>query len=326
VSPARVIPWRAITVAPVILLSGPQDFFAERAIKSIKESLRAKQENLEIVEVDASEYGDGAIFDLASAGLFGDSKLVIISGVERCTDALITDGIEYLANPSEEAVVILRHNSKSVRGKKLLEALRASDLVVEGTCIEVSKDFEKVAFVESEFNSKGRKIQKQAATALVDIFGKDFEELAAACSQLMLDDAGEITPEIVEKYFGGRLETTTFKVADSAFAERTSESILLLRHVLDQGVEPVLIVSAFAGKLRDMGMVIGNPKATAATMKVDPWRVDRARAALSGWNEDALAKGFGVISETDYAVKGGAKDPHYALEKMVTFFATKGRG
>ena len=325
-SPARVVPWRAVSVAPVILVSGPQEFFAERAVKTVREALRKKLENLEIVEIEGADYTEGAIFDLASAGLFGDSKLVVINGVERCSDPLITDGIEYLANPSEDAVVIFKHNGKSVRGKKLLETLRANEQVLEATCLDVSKDFEKIAFVESEFAAKDRKIQKAAARALVDIFSKDFEELAAACSQLQLDDAGEITPELVEKYFGGRLETTTFKVADSAFAGRTSESILLLRHILDQGGEPVLIVSAFGTKLRDMGMVIGNPKASAATMKVEPWRVDRARAALSGWTEEALAKGFEVIAETDFAVKGGAKDPHYALEKMVTFFATKGRG
>ncbi len=325
-SPARVVPWRAVSVAPVILVSGPQEFFAERAVKTVREALRKKLENLEIVEIEGADYTEGAIFDLASAGLFGDSKLVVINGVERCSDPLITDGIEYLANPSEDAVVIFKHNGKSVRGKKLLETLRANEQVLEATCLDVSKDFEKIAFVESEFAAKDRKIQKAAARALVDIFSKDFEELAAACSQLQLDDAGEITPEIVEKYFGGRLETTTFKVADSAFAGRTSESILLLRHILDQGGEPVLIVSAFGTKLRDMGMVIGNPKASAATMKVEPWRVDRARAALSGWTEESLAKGFEVIAETDFAVKGGAKDPHYALEKMVTFFATKGRG
>lgn len=325
-SPARVVPWRAVSVAPVILVSGPQEFFAERAVKTVREALRKKLENLEIVEIEGADYTEGAIFDLASAGLFGDSKLVVINGVERCSDPLITDGIEYLANPSEDAVVIFKHNGKSVRGKKLLETLRANEQVLEATCLDVSKDFEKIAFVESEFAAKDRKIQKAAARALVDIFSKDFEELAAACSQLQLDDAGEITPELVEKYFGGRLETTTFKVADSAFAGRTSESILLLRHILDQGGEPVLIVSAFGTKLRDMGMVIGNPKASAATMKVEPWRVDRARAALSGWTEESLAKGFEVIAETDFAVKGGAKDPHYALEKMVTFFATKGRG
>ena len=325
-SPARVVPWRAVSVAPVILVSGPQEFFAERAVKTVREALRKKLENLEIVEIEGADYTEGAIFDLASAGLFGDSKLVVINGVERCSDPLITDGIEYLANPSEDAVVIFKHNGKSVRGKKLLETLRANEQVLEATCLDVSKDFEKIAFVESEFAAKDRKIQKAAARALVDIFSKDFEELAAACSQLQLDDAGEITPEIVEKYFGGRLETTTFKVADSAFAGRTSESILLLRHILDQGGETVIIVSAFGTKLRDMGMVIGNPKASAATMKVEPWRVDRARAALSGWTEESLAKGFEVIAETDFAVKGGAKDPHYALEKMVTFFATKGRG
>jgi DNA polymerase-3 subunit delta len=325
VSPAKVVPWRAISVAPVLLVSGPQEFFADRAVKNVRDVLR-KKDNLEIVEIEGSEYLEGSIFDLASAGLFGDSKLVIINGVERCSDALIPDGIEYLANPAEDAVVIFKHSGKSVRGKKLLEALRANDNVIEATCLDISKDAEKIAFVESEFNSKGRKIQRAAAVALVEIFGSDFEELSAASSQLQLDDAGEITPQIVEKYFGGRLETNAFKVADSAFLGRTSESILLLRHALDQGAEPVFIITAFTMKLRQMGMILGNPNATPGTMRIEPWKFDKARAACAGWNEESLANGFHLLADTDFAVKGGAKDPHYALEKLVTFFATKGRG
>ena len=181
-------------------------------------------QDLEVVELNGADYVGGQLFDVASAGLFGDSKLVVIDGVERCTDALITDGIQYMNQPSEDAVVIFRHNGKSVRGKKLLETLRANDAFLEATCLDVSKEAERVSFVENEFIAKGRKIQKAAAQALVDIFNKDFEELAAAASQLQLDDAGDITPEIVERYFGGRLETTVFKVADAAFDDLVDAS------------------------------------------------------------------------------------------------------
>jgi DNA polymerase-3 subunit delta len=325
VSPARVVPWRAVSPAPVILVSGGQDFFADRAIKSVRAELRKSNEDLEVVEVSGADYVGGQLFDLASAGLFGDSKLVVIDGVERCTDALITDAIEYMNQPSEDAVVIFRHNGKSVRGKKLLETLRANDAFIEATCLDVTKEAEKISFVENEFISKGRKIQKAAAQALVDIFSSDFEELAAAASQLQLDDAGDITPEIVEKYFGGRLETTTYKVADAAFEGQVAQSLLLLRHSLDQGAEPVMIIFAFGKKMSQIAKIFGNPRASAASMGMPDWLFTKTRNATSGWTEEGIAKAIHAIADTDFAVKGGEKDSYYALERLVGLIANKGR-
>ena len=324
-SPAKVVPWRAVKSAPVILVSGGQDFFADRAIKSVRAELRKSNEDLEVVELNGADYVAGQLFDVASAGLFGDSKLVVIDGVERCTDALIIDGVEYMKQPSEDAVVIFRHNGKSVRGKKLLETLRANDAFLEATCLDVSKEAERVAFVENEFAAKGRKIQKAAAQALVDIFNKDFEELAAAASQLQLDDAGDITPEIVERYFGGRLETTVFKVADAAFDGQIGVALLLLRHALDQGLEPVLLVGAFAKKIGQLAKVFGNPNANAALLGVQDWVFPVIRSQSSTWTEAGIARVIHAIAETDFAVKGGEKDSYYALERLISLVANKGR-
>lgn len=324
-SPAKVVPWRAVKSAPVILVSGGQDFFADRAIKAIRAELRQVNPDLEVVEISGADYVGGQIFDLASAGLFGDSKLVVIDGVERCTDALITDGIEYMNQPSEDAVVIFRHNGKSVRGKKLLETLRANDAFLEATCVDVTKEAERLLFVEGEFAAKGRKIQKAAAQALVDIFGKDYEELAAASSQLQLDDSGDITPEIVERYFGGRLETTNFKVADAAFEGQIGQALLLLRHSLDQGGEPVMIVSAFSKKIGQLARIWGNPKANAASVGVQDWVFLKLRTASATWSEEGIARVVHAVAETDFAVKGGEKDSYFALERLVGLVANKGR-
>lgn len=324
-SPVKTVSWRAISVAPVILVSGPQDFFAERAIKNVRDQLRKQSENLEIVEAEAVEYVQGQVFDLASAGLFGDSKLVVFEGAERCSDSFITDMIEYLKNPSDEAVVIIRHNSKSVRGKKLLEAIRASDIALEATCLEQTKEAERLSFVEAEFSSRGRKIQRAAAQALIEIFGKDFEELSAACSQLQNDDSGEVTLELVQRYFGGRLETDGFKIADAAFEGRGAEALLLLRHSLSQGVVGVLIISAFERKVKQMANIIGNPRASAAALGVQDWVFEKIRKSTAGWTEDSIARVIHQLADTDFAVKGGEGDANYALERLVSLVANKGK-
>lgn len=324
-SPAKVVPWRSASLAPVILVSGPQDFFAERAIKTVRELLGKKVDSLEVIEGEAPDYTSGQIFDLAGAGLFGDGKMVVFTSAERCSDSFIVDVIEYLAAPAEDSVVIIRHNGKSVRGKKMLEAIRASELALEVTCLDQTKEAERLSFVESEFSSRGRKIQRAAAQALIEIFGKDFEELSAACSQLQSVDEGEVTTALVERYFGGRLETDGFKIADSAFEGRGAESLLLLRHSLAQGIAGVLIIAAFERKIRQMANIVGNPRATAAGLGVPDWVFDKIRKSTAGWTEESIATVIHALADTDFAIKGGESDSDFALERLVTLVANKGK-
>ena len=48
-----------------------------------------------------------------------------------------------------------------------------------------------------------------------------------------------------------------------------------------------------------------------------PWQIDKARRELSGWNEAGLAAAVVALAEADAAVKGGGRDPVYAVERLV---------
>jgi DNA polymerase-3 subunit delta len=254
-----------------------------------------------------------------------EPRLVIIEGMEKCSDALIEDGLAYLVDPSPDTTIVLRHNSSSVRGKKLIDAIRASDLAVEIACAEIKKDAEKTAFIQSEFSSAGRKITPGALRALSDAFADDLSELAAACSQLLSDQAESIDETIVDKYYGGRVETNAFKVADAALAGQSAEALALLRHALATGADPVPVVAAFAMKVRLMAKVYGNKYASAQTVGAQPWQIDRARKDLAGWSEEGLAIAVMAIATADAAVKGMEKDPVFALEKLVLLLSNRGQ-
>lgn len=322
---AKQVNWRDAKPAPIVFVSGPEDYLAERAIRQIRDGLKKVESGLEVHEVQASDYASGQLTALASPSLFMEPRLVIISGFEKCSDALIEDGLLYLSDPSQDTTVVLRHNSSSVRGKKLIEAIRASDLAVEIACAEIKKDSEKSAFIQSEFASAGRKITPGAIRALADAFADDLAELAAACSQLLTDQAESIDEATVDKYYGGRVETNAFKVADAALAGQSAEALGLLRHAIATGADPVPVVAAFGMKVRLMAKVYGNKYASASTVGAQPWQIDRARKDLAGWSEEGLANAVMAIATADAAVKGMEKDPVFALEKLVLLLANRGQ-
>lgn len=321
---AKQMDWRKASPAPIVFVSGPEEYLAGRAIRAIREKLRATDESLEIHELEASDYTSGTLLNITSPSLFAEPRLVIIRGVEKCSDDLIADGLAYLQNPTDDATLILRHNGSSVRGKKLVDAIRELDEAAEIACAEIKKDADRQAFVQGEFAHESRKVTPGAVRALLDAFADDTSELAAACNQLCLDSAETITEEIVDRYYGGRVETNAFKVADAALAGRSGEAMALLRHALTTGADPVPMVAAISMKIRQLAKIYGNRSATASSLGMAPWQIDKARKDLNGWSDDGLAAAIKALASADAAAKGAERDPVYSLEKLVNLIAHKG--
>jgi len=324
VSKAKQGDWRRATAAPIVFISGPEEYLAGRAIRSIREHLKKLDSALEVHELDAADYSAGTLLNLTSPSLFAEPRLVIIRGIEKCSDDLITDGIDYLSNPTDDTTLILRHNGSSVRGKKFVEAIRETELATEIACAEIKKDSERQAFVVGEFAHAERKIAPGAIRALLDAFADDTAELAAACSQLLMDSADSITEEIVDRYYGGRVETNAFKVAEAALAGRSGEAMALLRHALATGADPVPLVAAISMKIRQMAKIYGNRSASPQSLGMAPWQLDRARKDLAGWSDDGLAAAIQAMADADAAAKGAERDPIYSLEKLVNLISKKG--
>lgn len=328
--PASAIPqisWRAPQPAPVVLVSGPEEVCAERAIAGLRDYLRAEDESLEVSDLRADDYAAGSLLGLTSPSLFGEPRLVRVSGVEKCSDTFLAEALAYITAPQEGATVVLRHTSASVRGKKLLDAIRAGQGAgVEIACPAVKRDSDRFDFAAGEFQAARKKIAPLALRALVGAFNDDLTELAAACQQLISDVPGDISEEVVERYYGGRVETSAFTVADTAIAGRYGDALVALRHALASGADPVPLVAAIASKLRTMARVAGSREpagALAARLGMKDWQVDRARRDLTGWNETSLGTAIQAAARADAEVKGASRDPVFALERMITIIATR---
>ncbi|GAA2536681.1 DNA polymerase III subunit delta [Microbacterium mitrae] len=310
-----------------MLVSGPEEVCAERAIAGIRAYLRAEDPSLEVSDVRADDYEAGTLLALTSPSLFGEPRLVRVAGVEKCSDAFLAEALAYLENPQDGATVILRHTGASVRGKKLLDAIRAgAGRGIEIACPAITKDDERVDFARGEFAAAEKKITPNALRVLVAAFASDVTELAAACQQLIADVPGEITEEIVEKYYGGRVEVTAFAVADFAIAGNLSQALATLRHALSSGVDPVPMVAAIAMKMRGIARVAGSDQsdqALAARWNMKDWQVRRARGEARGWSNLSLGLAIQAAARADAEVKGASRDPIFALERLVTVIATR---
>jgi DNA polymerase III subunit delta len=190
-------------VPPYVLICGPEEVLAERALAATLDALRARDPDLEVIKLYAEGYESGTLTMHASPSLFGGTKAIVVQDLEEAPDELQTDVLGYLAAPADEITLVVAHKA-GIRGKKVLDTLKkAGARVID--CPVVKSDADKAQFAANEFRRRGRKATPGAVRALVEAVGKDLRELAAACAQMVADTEGLVDESIVEEYHGGRV-------------------------------------------------------------------------------------------------------------------------
>ena len=307
------------TVPPLVLITGPEGVLADRALASILAEIRLTAPDLEVVRLQAATYEPGSLGLHASPSLFGGEKAVVVQDLDEASEELQTDVLGYLAAPEPDLTLVVTHRSGQ-RGKKVLDTLRKGGARVID-CPAVKTDRDKSDFAMNEFRAARRRATPEAVRALVEAVGRDLRELSAACQQLISDTTGVVDEVLVERYHGGKVEATGFRVADAAVAGNAGEALRLLRHAIATGVDPVPIVAVLAQQLRQLVRVghagRGRSADVARDLGMAPWQVDKARRSLSGWDAEALARSIQAVAVADFEVKGGARDPVYAVERAL---------
>ncbi|UNX53630.1 DNA polymerase III subunit delta [Georgenia sp. TF02-10] len=325
---APALTWDQVEIAPVVLVRGTEGLLADRAVDRLLAQARAADPQVEVSHLEAATYEHGQLEMLASPSLFGERRCVVVHGAEAMSEAFLDDALRYLDAVAEDVWLLLRHGG-GTRGKKLLDAVAAGSYPVVA-CEPLKREADKVDLVRADFARAHRRIEPAAAQALVEALGADLRELGAATSQLLTDTTGTVTAEVVERYHGGRVEATGFKVADAAVAGQGGPALVLLRHAVATGTGPVPVVAALAMKLRTLAKVAatrGRAGVSAADLGLAPWQVDRARRELAGWTPEGLAAAITAVAAADAEVKGQGRDPVFAVERAVLRVAgAHGRG
>ncbi|MBM6398932.1 DNA polymerase III subunit delta [Phycicoccus sonneratiae] len=307
-------------VPPYVLVSGPEGILAERALAATLDDLRVASPDLEVIRVHAGAYEPGELVLHTSPSLFGGAKCIVVHDLDEAGEDLQGDLLSVVTDhPEPDLTLVVLHKSGQ-RGKKVLDALRgAGARVLDAPAVKTDRD--KTDFAAHEFRRARRKATAEAVHALVEAVGKDVRELAAACQQLVDDTTGVIDEQVVLTYHGGKVEATGFRVADAALAGDAGEALRLLRHAIAVGVDPVPIVAVLAQQVRQLVKVgsagRGRSGDIARDVGMAPWQVDRARRTLSGWTAEGLATCLQALAAADAEVKGGGRDPVYAVERVV---------
>ena len=312
-------------LVPVTLVVGPEELLADRAAGSIVRAATEADPDADIRLLDAPTVAPGALLELTSPSLFGGLTVIVLRGLAQARDDLISELKAYVAAPADDIVLVLVHRG-GVRGKGLLDAARKAG-AREVTCAEVRTRRDRLRFLHDEFRAAHRRLDDDAADALLDAVGGDLRSLASACAQLVADTTGLVDVAVIQRYYEGRADVTGFTVADRAVEGRVGEALAQARWALQSGTDAVLITSALAAALRSIVKVAAAPRGLrppdlARQLGMPPWKVDVVRGQVRGWTAEGIAVALAAVAHADAQVKGAGGDPLYALERAIVTVAT----
>ena len=305
--------------APLLLVQGDEELLAARAISAAVDAARAAEPGADVREYEAGALSAGEVAEMLSPSLFGGRRVLVLRSGQDVRKDLVAALLAYAKNPDPEVTLIVAHPG-GAKGKAFADGLRAAGADVVAV-MKLKGDRERVAFVRDEFRRNGGKCDEAAAAALLAAVGNDLRDISAACSQLLADTDGKITPAVVARYYKGRAEVSGFTVADAAMIGDVPGALEALRWALHVGVDPVPIADAIADGVRTVARVAaagrGNPYSLASTLGMPAWKIQRAQERSRGWTPEGLVDAMRAAADCNAAVKGGAEDRGYALEQAV---------
>lgn len=303
--------------ASLCLVLGDEELLANRAVAAAIASVRAREPGAEVQEHAGAEMSAGDLMAAVSPSLFGAARVVVVRDAQDLRKDAAAALLDYVKSPEPDVTLVVVH-AGGVKGRALADALRAAGAAV--TSAAKLKPGERVEFTRSEVRRLGGRCTEDAAQALVAAVGHDLRELAAACSQLVADTSGTIDRAAVARYYRGQGDVRGYNISDAVMAGNLAGALEGLRWALRSGVDPVPLASALSDGVRAFARVAsapGSEQQVAALAGVPAWKVRNIRSQARAWSPEALAAATRIAAEGNAAVRGGAEDRAFALEKAI---------
>lgn len=302
------------------LVLGDEELLVERAVGSVLRALRAQagSDDVPVDRMRAGEVSTSELAELLSPSLFAEERMVVLeAAAEAGKDAVALIASAAADLPPGTVLVVI--HSGGGRAKALADQLKKLGAQVH-PCARITKPAERADFVRAEFRTLRAKVSDDTVTAVLDAVGSNIRELAAVCSQLVADTAGQVDAVAVRRYRSGKAEVKGFDIADKAVTGDVAGAAEALRWAMLAGEPQVVLADALAEAVHTIarvGPLSGDPYRLAGELGMPPWRVQKAQKQARRWSRDSVAEAMRVVATLNADVKGAAADADYALETAV---------
>lgn len=318
----------------VLVVFGPQEFFAERTINAAVSAWRSA--GAEVSELRGGSAGLlGDLMSAASPDLFGGSPVIVLRDAEAMDEATALAVCD-MAEAGGEAAWVLQH-AGSRGSTKAKTRLQKAGTVVKADAI---KGRAVTDFVQAEFRVHHKTADQGTITLLVDAIGADPRGLASAVAQLASDiEEPHIGREAAARYYSGHVEIKGYEIADAVASRNPAQALEGLRYAMHEGgtragLMTITALTTTFQRLAAAKSARGGSAAAAdvaAALRIPEWMARGAVNQARGWSSDDIAAAIGELAELSVLMKGGYdadgalsdEQKEYVLERAIIAMATR---
>lgn len=315
-------------IAPVYLLFGAETYLRDLAAKTIADFAFGDNSARDFNEDEFSlNQAENLTYALASAEqlpMIASRRVIRITNVKVSStgtkDNLKEDYenvlTNYLKNPSETSVVIFVADELDKR-RKMAKLLIENSVAVEFTELDDNK---LTHWAKDKLAEAGAKYDERSLRHLIALTGNEVRRLTNEIEKLVTASLPEkvISYELVESLVANSRELTNFALTDQLVAKNKSKSLEILRKILDDGAEPLMLLGLIAHNFRRLFMAKELMRQgvertdVVRIMKLHPKYHEDFLLTARRSEEKYLKRTIQKLAQTDLAIKtsigGGGKD------------------
>lgn len=325
-----------ITIESTFFINGGNPHIHLQRLRFLVEQATLALPQAEIYYFDGAETSILEVRAALEGDLFTPFSLVVIEHIEEVSSEILEILLEFTKEHKDKKDKVRDHililsRSAGVKGSRLqAQFSQAGASVID--IPDLKKDKDRLNYASTWFQEKDSKIDPSALQLLVEGYGTKVGDLIGACIRLSEETAnGEvITIEQVRMMPGLSIQTTGFDIIEDALNGQMLRALELLRQVLAQGEEPVVLLAAFSYKMRQLALFAAHPdgEMLSANIKKYPSVFQKVcaqmRRTISGFTSEGFARCLDALASVDDSIKGGSGNTAYELERVVKIIGKKG--
>ena len=310
-------------VEPVYFLFGPETYLRDEAARLIADQAMSGTLLHEFNDSTFNLTSDDARDAIAAAEqlpMMSQRRVVRIKNLGKLKEADEEVLLNYVNRPVDTSVVIFITEEIDKR-KKLAKVLMA------GAAFEFQplKLNELQAWIRFYLKDLTAEIEPQALQRILETVISDLHTLANELNKLAAAalPSGRITTELVDSLVGRSREHMNWELSDHIVSRNRRGALKTLKDLLDDGVEPLLLIGLIAGTYRRMALAKAllsqgaSPATIFSEVRMPPFKQRDYLAMLNRVDSERLARTIRRVAETDLAIKTSKATPRMQVEMLV---------
>ncbi len=310
-------------IEPVYFLYGPETYLRDEAARTIADEALRGTLLREFNDSSFSLTSDDVRSAIAIAEqlpMMSERRVVRIKNFGKLAEKEEEVLLNYLDRPVETSVVIFITHDIDKR-KKLAKTL----MLRAAFEFQPLRTGELQSWIRSRLKELKTEIEPQALQQILEVVTSDLHTLKNELNKLAAAalPSGRITRELVDELVSRSREHMNWELTDHIVARNRKAALKTLRDLLDDRVEPVMLIGLIAGTYRRMALAKellsqgASPGKIFSEIRMPPFKQSAYLSMVNRLDSTTVARTMRRIAEADLAIKTSKATPRMQVEMLV---------